>query len=57
MNEKMYLNKVVKENIEKLKKLKYKFIGPVRGHLACGYPGIGHIAPVDKIITEAKKAL
>ena len=57
MNEKMYLNKAVEENIDKLKKLKYKFVGPIKGHLACGCSGIGHIAPVEKIVTEAKKAL
>lgn len=57
MNEKMYLNKIVKENIDKLKKLDYKFVGPVKGHLACGCKGIGHIAPIEDIVAQAKKVL
>jgi phosphopantothenoylcysteine decarboxylase/phosphopantothenate--cysteine ligase len=57
MNEKMYKHKIVQRNIEKLKEIGYKFIGPVKGHLACGYEGIGHIAETNDILREAKRLL
>lgn len=57
MNEKMYKNPIVQGNINRLKKLGYKFIGPVRGRLACGYEGIGHIAEPADIAKEAKRLL
>ena len=57
MNDRMYNHKVVKTNISRLKELGYKFIGPVSGRLVCGYRGMGHLAGVDAIVTQAKKAL
>ena len=57
MNEKMYNHKLVQENIAKLKKTGYSFVGPVKGRLACGHDGIGHIAEVSDIIKEAKKLI
>jgi phosphopantothenoylcysteine synthetase/decarboxylase len=57
MNEKMYNNPIVRENIAKLKKLGYGFVGPVKGRLACGYQGIGHIAESADIARAAKKLL
>ena len=55
MNENMYKNKIVQENIKKLKSLGYKFIEPVEGNLACGKVGVGCLAEVDTIIREVKK--
>jgi len=43
MNDAMYKNKIMQENISKLKKLGYRFIGPIKGHLACGRDALGHI--------------
>lgn len=57
MNQNMYRNKIVQQNIEKLKKIGYKFIGPVKGELACGYEGLGCFAPAEMVIKEAKRAL
>jgi len=57
MNSKMFENKIVQANIDKLKKVGYKFIGPIKGHLACGDIGMGHLAPVSDIVREAKKIL
>jgi phosphopantothenoylcysteine decarboxylase/phosphopantothenate--cysteine ligase len=57
MNEKMYKHKAIQENIEKLKRFGYKFIGPKRGYLACGYEGIGHLADVEDIVKAVKKIL
>ncbi|MCM8798470.1 MAG: bifunctional 4'-phosphopantothenoylcysteine decarboxylase/phosphopantothenoylcysteine synthetase, partial [Candidatus Omnitrophica bacterium] len=50
MNENMYQNKIVQENIQKLKKLGYEFVGPVKGRLGCGKIGLGHLAPLPQIV-------
>ncbi len=57
MNENMYKNRIVQENIKKLQSFGYKFIEPIRGKLACGAVGIGCLAEVDTIIKEVKKIL
>lgn len=57
MNEKMYNHKIVQENIAKLKRIGYSFVGPVKGRLACAHVAIGHIAQVDDIIKEVKRLL
>jgi len=57
MNEKMYEHAVLKENIAKLKKIGYSFVGPVKGHLACGHNAMGHIASTDDIVAAAKKLI
>ncbi len=57
MNDGMYTNKIVQENIAKLKKLDYHFTGPVKGKLACGREGIGHIQDVSVIIKEVKRII
>ena len=57
MNENMYKNKIVQENIKKLKSLGYRFVEPTKGRLACGKVGIGCLADVETIIKEVKKIL
>lgn len=57
MNEKMYKHAITQDNIEKLKKIGYLFVGPIKGHLACGCEDIGHIADVNDIVKEAKRLL
>ena len=57
MNENMYKNKIIQENIKKLKALGYKFVEPIKGRLACGKIGIGCLAEVETIIKEVKKIL
>lgn len=57
MNENMYENKIIQENIAKLKRLGYRFIGPERGKLATGKVGIGRLADVKEITKEVKKIL
>lgn len=49
MNTNMYNNKIVKENIKKLKKLDYSFISPESGRLACGDVGEGKLADTKLI--------
>lgn len=50
MNNGMYTNKIVQDNIKKLKKYGYYFIEPDTGSLACGYSAIGKLANKNKII-------
>jgi len=50
MNEDMYTNKIVQENCRKLKSLGMKFVEPVKGKLACGVFGEGHLADVEDIV-------
>ncbi|MFH1413626.1 MAG: flavoprotein [Candidatus Omnitrophota bacterium] len=57
MNENMYRNKIVQDNITKLKSLKYRFVEPKKGKLACGKTGIGCLAEVENIVKEVKKYL
>lgn len=57
MNSNMYDNKIVQENIRKLKKAGYYFTGPIKGKLACGSEGIGHIQTIDVIVKEASRLL
>ena len=49
MNVKMWKNVILQNNIKKLRKLRYEFIDPEYGELACGYKGMGRLAKLDKI--------
>lgn len=57
MNEAMYNNKIIRSNIAKLKELGYHFIGPIKGRLACGGKGQGHIAETEDIVKRVKTLL
>ncbi len=57
MNEVMYENPVVQQNMERLKRLGYFFVGPVEGELACGYTGKGRLAPPPDIVDAAMECL
>ena len=57
MNNEMYNNKIVQDNISKLKKYGYEFINPVEGNLACGYKAIGKLAKKETIIEFINKIL
>lgn len=50
MNTKMYENKIVQQNIEKLRGLGYGFIQPGSGRLACGDVGVGKLSDIDEIV-------
>ena len=51
MNTNMYNNPIVQENIEKLKKLGYRFIEPASGLLACGDTGKGKLESPENIVS------
>ena len=57
MNNEMYNNKIVQDNIKKLKKYGYKFIDPDYGNLACGYKAVGKLAKKETIIEFVKNTL
>ncbi|MFH1824557.1 MAG: bifunctional phosphopantothenoylcysteine decarboxylase/phosphopantothenate--cysteine ligase CoaBC [Candidatus Firestonebacteria bacterium] len=57
MNTNMWANKIVMNNVKKLKSLGFKFIGPSYGMLACGKKGLGRLEEIDKIMAEIKKIL
>ena len=50
MNTNMYQNKIVQNNIKKLKDFGYEFIEPASGRLACGDVGVGKLADVNTIV-------
>lgn len=55
MNVHMYENRIVQENIERLKNLGYRILGPAEGSLACGYEGMGRMVEPEEIVGEVKK--
>ena len=57
MNDSMYLNPIVQDNIKRLTKLGYKIIEPEKGRLCTGRVGIGRLASVEKIVDVINKEL
>ena len=57
MNDRMYTNPIVQENMEYLAKKGYLFVDPIEGHLACGRTGVGHLAPVEDIVKKVEELL
>ncbi len=57
MNERMYKNKILQANIQKLKRMGYLFIGPGQGDLASGSRGKGRLAEIETILKEVNKFL
>jgi phosphopantothenoylcysteine decarboxylase/phosphopantothenate--cysteine ligase len=57
MNKEMFKKRIVQDNISKLKRLGYRFIGPVEGELVCGEIGEGCLAAVERIVSEVIKVL
>lgn len=57
MNSEMWANPIVAANVERLKAGGLLFVGPAEGSLACGYTGMGRLAPVEDILEAAEEAL
>jgi len=57
MNENMWKNKIVQENVKKLKKMGYIFVGPETGTLATGKKGIGHLADIKRIVEKVEEVI
>lgn len=57
MNERMFKHKITQENLARLKRAGYRFVGPRKGHLVCGAEAVGHLAKVEEIVGEVIKIL
>jgi phosphopantothenoylcysteine synthetase/decarboxylase len=57
MNGKMWQHPATVRNVETLKGWGAGFVEPAEGLLACGYEGVGRLAPVEEIIAAAQARL
>ena len=57
MNNEMYNNPIVQNNINKLKNYGYHFIAPIEGNLACGYKAVGKLANKNTLIEKIENLL
>lgn len=57
MNENMYRNRFVQENIQKLKNAHFHLMEPIRGRLACSDDAFGHIPDTQDIVSRALSLL
>ncbi len=57
MNDRMWANPITKENVAKLQKLGYPFIGPEEGWLACRNMGAGRLSDPAHILQELPRFL
>tara|TARA_Y100000310_G_scaffold242976_1_gene247293 strand:- start:1138 stop:2358 length:1221 start_codon:yes stop_codon:yes gene_type:complete len=57
MNVKMWKNPIMQGNVGKLMKLRYEFVAPEYGELACGYKGVGRLAQLDKIVDRVSVSI
>jgi phosphopantothenoylcysteine decarboxylase len=57
MNGKMWLHPATQRNAARLAADGCRFVGPATGELACGYEGIGRLAPVEEILAEIGRIL
>lgn len=55
MNNQMWENSIVQENVKKLEKHGYYFVNPEYGKMACGGKGIGRLASIDSIVNKLKE--
>jgi phosphopantothenoylcysteine decarboxylase/phosphopantothenate--cysteine ligase len=57
MNHRMWDHPVAQENVEKLTRIGYRFIGPESGWLACRNVGAGRLAEPQTIVDELTRML
>ena len=55
MNDKMWANPVVQNNVKTVKDLGFELIGPVEGRLACGAEGLGRMSEPQDIAEAIEK--
>jgi phosphopantothenoylcysteine synthetase/decarboxylase len=53
MNDGMYAHPATQNNIERLKKMRVRFIGPDKGRLACGREAVGRMSAPEDIVRTA----
>ena len=54
MNVRMWLNKVTQDNYKYLKEVGFRFIGPIKGEMACGEYGEGKMSSPRQVFAELK---
>lgn len=57
MNDQMYRHPLTQENIGKLRRIGYRFVDPVEGHLVCGKEALGHISEPKMIVDRVVESL
>ncbi len=57
MNDRMWENRIVQENLKRLRDVGFHVIDPEPGHLACGSVGMGRLAEPDKILAVIQKTI
>lgn len=57
MNENMWKNRILQENVSKLKKFGYHIIEPAFGDLACGCEGTGRLPEPEVIVEKISKLI
>ena len=57
MNDRMYVNSIVQENMEKLRRHGWHQIDPVSGHLACGTDGLGKMPDPKELYQYVRREL
>jgi phosphopantothenoylcysteine decarboxylase/phosphopantothenoylcysteine decarboxylase/phosphopantothenate--cysteine ligase len=55
MNGKMWLHPATLRNLDTLREDGCQFVDPAEGDLACGYQGIGRLAPVEEILARVAR--
>jgi phosphopantothenoylcysteine decarboxylase / phosphopantothenate---cysteine ligase len=55
MNVHMWQHPTVQRNVQTLKRLGVRFVGPDVGKLACGYEAIGHLAEPEDIVKAVRQ--
>ena len=57
MNDHMYQHPLTQENIQKLKRIGYRFIDPIEGYLICGKEALGHVSDPQTITDRVAEIL
>lgn len=57
MNGKMWEHPATRQNVGVLRERGARFVEPAEGLLACGYEGVGRLAPVEEIAAAAEQIL
>ena len=57
MNDRMWGNSIVQDNINKLRGHGYHFVDPEEGHLACGTVGPGRLAETERLLSAIDATL
>lgn len=57
MNVNMYENRIVQDNLQRLRTRGYRVVEPGEGFLACGWEGKGRLAEPEAILAEVERAV